>query len=469
MLNWFRRRYVAGFLMLVMLLMVWLAAGTIVSGSTLGGGTFNPGPAVSLPPPENSRGENGNPINTGGGAPCLSTPDHKPVDCGDNDSTCSTLPADENGAPENSTPENDANSTASGAESAKPSGSAAAGGTTQSLAAASGEAGLPAAECQQDTAPASPEPAPSSENIPAEIPAREDLPPYFLGKPDCRRFGIRLRIENLGGTEAENIRLQVPVLGRLNSPYQTIKSEQFSLEPVEISGGEGNSRCAHFLIPGLPAGESISIGITYELTVYPITANYSTYTGDSSRLLETAYLQPSARIESDHPEITSRAVQITGGAGNDLEKARAIYQFVRQHMRYDSNAACRNQGALSALRQKVGVCEDYAALFVALCRAVNIPARQVNGYADPKGTGQSWNQSGSVISLKGYRHSWAEFYLEGLGWLPVDPTMNINTRDDKYFGCLPCTSHIVQNYFDQSLRIKFQGGRLEASWVEELF
>ncbi|HHX86976.1 MAG TPA: transglutaminase domain-containing protein, partial [Firmicutes bacterium] len=294
------------------------------------------------------------------------------------------------------------------------------------------------------------------------------LPPYSLGKSHYRQFRIRVRIENLGDIESQNIRLQIPVLSRLDSPYQVIESETFSLEPVEITQEGFYSRSAHFLISGLSPGETASINITYKLVTYPLTANFSAYSGASSSAVEAAFLQPSPNIESSHPEIAARAEQITSGARDDLEKSRAIYQFVRQHMRYDSNAACRNQGALTALREKAGVCEDYAALFVALCRAVDIPARQVNGYADPKGTGQRWDQLTQTFPLRGYRHSWAEFYLAGAGWLPADPTMDISAQDLRYFGCLPYCSHIAQNYHDHSVRIRFQGGRLAATWEEEL-
>ena len=88
-------------------------------------------------------------------------------------------------------------------------------------------------------------------------------------------------------------------------------------------------------------------------------------------------------------------------------------------MSYDLDSASRNSGALSALYNGSGVCEDYAALFVALCRAEGIPARLVNGYTDPRGRGDVWNVAyGETFPLTGFRHSWAEFYLEGLGWLP---------------------------------------------------
>ncbi|NLL20998.1 MAG: transglutaminase domain-containing protein, partial [Firmicutes bacterium] len=153
----------------------------------------------------------------------------------------------------------------------------------------------------------------------------------------------------------------------------------------------------------------------------------------------------------------------------DLEKARAICSFVITYLKYDINSGSRNSGALIALRSGSGVCEDYASLFAALCRASGIPARVVNGYCDPKGTGDIWNLSpGERFPLQGYRHSWVEFYLHGSGWIPADPTMDIQSGSMKYFGSLPQASHLAQNYEDIPLKVRYKGAQLSVTWEEEL-
>lgn len=79
-------------------------------------------------------------------------------------------------------------------------------------------------------------------------------------------------------------------------------------------------------------------------------------------------------------------------------------------------------GAKYLLDNGVGECGDYSALFIALCRASGIPARPVVGY---------WAISGSNQT-----HVWAEFYLEGVGWIPVDVTIGQMEKEnrDYYFG-----------------------------------
>jgi transglutaminase-like putative cysteine protease len=71
--------------------------------------------------------------------------------------------------------------------------------------------------------------------------------------------------------------------------------------------------------------------------------------------------------------------------------------------------------------RKEGFCEHIASSFVVLLRAMGIPARIVTGY-----------QGGQVNSLDGYwivrqsdAHAWAEVFLEGRGWVRVDPTSSV--------------------------------------------
>ena len=278
---------------------------------------------------------------------------------------------------------------------------------------------------------------------------------------------VEIDLHNRGDNQASNIRLEVPLLGNLDSPYQVMVQENYSIEPVEVIEEAMGSRTALFTIDSLPAGESKTITLLYGLEARPLAAVSSSF----ADVTLTEYLEPSRGLESDHPSIISRAGEITSNSSSDKEQARKIYAFVLDHMTYDAESPHRNQGALNALEHGIGVCEDYASLFVALARAADLPARQVNGYADPKATGEIWKLApGQAFSLQGYRHSWAEVYLEGEGWLPLDPTMDIynDSGSFKFFGSLPASSHIAQNYEDNSIRARFQGGQLAVTWSESL-
>jgi transglutaminase-like putative cysteine protease len=70
------------------------------------------------------------------------------------------------------------------------------------------------------------------------------------------------------------------------------------------------------------------------------------------------------------------------------------------------------------LDRKAGFCEHYAAAFVVIMRALDVPARIVTGYqgADPLVV------DGFHTVRQSYAHAWAEYWREGVGWKRADPT-----------------------------------------------
>jgi transglutaminase-like putative cysteine protease len=70
------------------------------------------------------------------------------------------------------------------------------------------------------------------------------------------------------------------------------------------------------------------------------------------------------------------------------------------------------------LDRKVGFCEHFAAAFVVIMRALDVPARVVTGYqgSDPAPTDGYW------VVRQSHAHAWAEYWQPGQGWIRVDPT-----------------------------------------------
>ena len=112
---------------------------------------------------------------------------------------------------------------------------------------------------------------------------------------------------------------------------------------------------------------------------------------------------------------------LAGGAADPLTLTRRFYDYVIDNSRYVLTGTGLH-GAKALLESGKGECGDYAALFVALSRAAGIPARPVVGY---------WAKSGLDQT-----HVWAEFFVQGEGWVPVDPTMGQRVPADRdfYFG-----------------------------------
>jgi transglutaminase-like putative cysteine protease len=115
---------------------------------------------------------------------------------------------------------------------------------------------------------------------------------------------------------------------------------------------------------------------------------------------------------------------ITAGKASDIDKARAIYEWVVDNT--FRNAATRGCGigdvaAMLKTGNLSGKCADLNALYVGLARAAGLPARDVYGLrVAPSAFGYKSLGSGSETVTKA-QHCRAEVHLAGYGWVPVDP------------------------------------------------
>ena len=112
------------------------------------------------------------------------------------------------------------------------------------------------------------------------------------------------------------------------------------------------------------------------------------------------------------------------GANTDLEKVRAIYDWVVSNAWREPKVRGCGEGDTKTMLETGnlgGKCADINALFVGLCRSVGIPARDVYGLRlAPSAFGYK-ELSGNPASLKGAQHCRAEAYVKGQGWMAMDP------------------------------------------------
>jgi transglutaminase-like putative cysteine protease len=122
------------------------------------------------------------------------------------------------------------------------------------------------------------------------------------------------------------------------------------------------------------------------------------------------YLKPE-RLVPESKTFEGIASKVVVGRKTDLTKARALYDYVMDQMRYQKyGSGWGNGDAVYACDARTGNCTDFHSYFIALARSAGIPARFAIGAAIP-----SERDEGGI---DGY-HCWAEFYAEGKWW-PVD-------------------------------------------------
>jgi transglutaminase-like putative cysteine protease len=90
------------------------------------------------------------------------------------------------------------------------------------------------------------------------------------------------------------------------------------------------------------------------------------------------FLLPSRYCQSDL--LGDLALEIVSGQPPGYSQVEAIRQWIQTHVQYRYGTSNTSTSALDTIEQRNGVCRDFAHLGIALCRALNIPARMVVGY-----------------------------------------------------------------------------------------
>jgi transglutaminase-like putative cysteine protease len=133
------------------------------------------------------------------------------------------------------------------------------------------------------------------------------------------------------------------------------------------------------------------------------------------------FLAPTKHIPTDGIVLTTAQEAIQGARGS-VEQARAIYDWVVDNSFRDPKVKGCGRGDIKGMLETGnlgGKCADINSLFVGLCRAVGIPARENFGIR--VGLSQRFKSLGRIGDVTGAQHCRAEFYAHGLGWVPVDP------------------------------------------------
>lgn len=127
-----------------------------------------------------------------------------------------------------------------------------------------------------------------------------------------------------------------------------------------------------------------------------------------------AFLTATPHWPTESPEIVELVAELTRGVESPELKVAAILRWFgdASHIRYGGDIVGSRYGVTKLLAQRFGRCWDYSDLFVTLCRAGGVPARQVAGWLH--------RQSG---------HVWAEVFVAGR-WQQVDPTSQMACGSD---------------------------------------
>ncbi len=242
--------------------------------------------------------------------------------------------------------------------------------------------------------------------------------------PKWRNFEVTTRAEVLRPSGPTRVWLPAALLA--DARYQRTLSNEFKAEGGTARMVEGNKMDGIGMIAAeFPAGVKPVLTLTSRVR----TKNYSVDLeiadmGVKRDFAELDYFRRSTRLLPTDGIVKTTAAEITRGAKTDLDKARAIYEWIVENtFRDPQTRGCGIGDIRSMLESKRfgGKCADLNALYVGLARAAGLPARDVYGVRLVKSElgYKSLGASSEIITKA--QHCRAEVYIDTLGWVPVDP------------------------------------------------
>jgi transglutaminase-like putative cysteine protease len=187
-----------------------------------------------------------------------------------------------------------------------------------------------------------------------------------------------------------------------------------------------------------PAGE-LSVRVKFNVTRREESESAPAETTASRAELQRALRAD--RLVTLSPRVRKLADEVTAGKSTPIDEAHAIFEHLVTTMKYDKTVPGWGNGDTErACDIKKGNCTDFHSLFLSLARAKGIPARFVIGFPLTAADGH----------VAGY-HCWAEFYVQGKGWIPVDASDASKLAD-------PAAREYLFGHLDPN-RVQFTIGR----------
>ena len=131
------------------------------------------------------------------------------------------------------------------------------------------------------------------------------------------------------------------------------------------------------------------------------------------------YLTPNSLVPIDG-RVAQEAKRVAGHMKGQFAQSKVLFEHIVKTVSYDKRGSGWGRGdALYACDVRKGNCTDFHSLFIGELRSLGIPARFTIGFGIPE------DKNEGEISY----HCWAQFYIDGKGWLPVDASQASNAPE----------------------------------------
>jgi transglutaminase-like putative cysteine protease len=243
-----------------------------------------------------------------------------------------------------------------------------------------------------------------------------------------RTFEVITRVEVLNPTGATHIWLPAALIR--DTPFQRTLANHFAAEGGAARLTKDKPNALGIVSASYPAQAKPVLTLTSRVSLKDYAVDLSSAAPSAaparphvSRGELDYFLQPSKYVPTDGI-VKETATKITAGATTDMEKSRAIYDWVVENTFRNPKIRGCGRGDIRAMLETGdmgGKCADLNALYVGLARSSGLPARHVYGLRIAK-SDLGYKSLGLATdkATKG-QHCRVEVYMNQHGWVPVDP------------------------------------------------
>jgi transglutaminase-like putative cysteine protease len=237
-----------------------------------------------------------------------------------------------------------------------------------------------------------------------------------------RTFEVTTSVEILNPTGATRVWLPMALLGQ--TPFQKTVANAPHAEGGKITTMDNKADYLGIVAAEFPAGVKPVLTLTSRVSTQNYAADLSAPNPQKADAAELKHFLRATKLIPTDGIVKTKALEITKGATTDVDKARAIYEWIVENTFRDPKTRGCGLGDIRFMLETGdlgGKCADLNALFVGLARAAGVPARDVYGIRIAKSDLGYKSLGTASETITGSQHCRAEVYLSGHGWVPVDP------------------------------------------------
>lgn len=245
----------------------------------------------------------------------------------------------------------------------------------------------------------------------------------FAQTPGWRTFEVTTRVEVLKPSGTTHVWL--PAASVTGTPYQKTLANTFKCEGGAAKTLETKTEALGIVAAEFPPGAMPIVTVTSRVATRNWTVDFSVRGKSQKTSPEELknFLRPTKLLPLDGI-VKETAVEITSRARTDVDKARAIYEWIVENTYRNPKTRGCGIGDIRFMlesRDLGGKCADLNALYVGLARAAGLPARDVYGVRVARSEMGYKSLGASSENVTKSQHCRAEVHLDDYGWVPVDP------------------------------------------------